>query len=136
MTRTFSPSISPTYAWPAASPLAFGTPIEDTGPLRPVTKPTRISARTGAIAPSRSAAPINNVFLFFMDVTRCGRGGLTLPGHQRKHAQRTAGAVLDLERRGHDHSTGRRQLIEIAQALQAVAPAAVQEMVRRIGRIE
>jgi len=29
--------------------LAFGTPIEDTGPLRPVTKPTRISARAGAI---------------------------------------------------------------------------------------
>src|SRR4026207_947158 len=62
--------------------------------------------------------------------------GSTLPGYQRKHAQRTAGAVLNLERRGHDHSTRRRKLIEIAQALQAVASAAVQEMVRRMGWIE
>ena len=54
--------------------------------------------------------------------------GSTLPWYQRKHAQRTAGAVLDLERRGHDHSTCGRKLIEIAQALQAVTSAAVQEM--------
>src|SRR5882724_10118265 len=62
--------------------------------------------------------------------------GSTLPWYQRKDTQRTAGAVLDLERRGHDHCTGRRKLIEIAQALQAITPATVQEMVRRIGRIE
>jgi hypothetical protein len=62
--------------------------------------------------------------------------GSTLPRDQRKNTQRTAGAVLDLERRGHDHSTRRRKLIEITQALQPVTPAAVQEMVRRIGRIE
>src|SRR5438046_3952121 len=62
--------------------------------------------------------------------------GSTLPWYQRKHAQRTAGAVLDLERRGHDHRAGRRKLIEIAQALQAIAPATVKEMMRRIGRIE
>src|SRR5215210_6937285 len=64
------------------------------------------------------------------------RMGSTLPGHQREDAQRAAGAVLDLERRGHDHRTRRRKLIEIAQALQTVTPAAVQEMVRRIGWIE
>src|SRR5918993_2139689 len=62
--------------------------------------------------------------------------GSTLPWYQRKDAQRTAGTVLDLERRGHNYSTSRRKLIEIAQALQAVTPAAVKEMVRRIGRIE
>ena len=54
--------------------------------------------------------------------------GSTLPGYQRKHAQRTAGAVLYLERRGHDHRAGRRKLIEIAQALQAVTPVAMKEI--------
>src|SRR5438445_7247498 len=62
--------------------------------------------------------------------------GSTLPWYQRKHAERTAGAVLDLERCGHDHRAGRRKLIEIAQALQAIAPATVKEMVRRIRRFE
>src|SRR5438067_11547320 len=62
--------------------------------------------------------------------------GSTLLWYQRKHAQRTAGAVLDLERGGHDHRAGPRKLIEIAQALQAIAPATVQEMVRRIRRLE
>src|SRR5258707_8716483 len=61
---------------------------------------------------------------------------LRIRRHEREHAEGAARAVLDLERRRHDHGADRRKLVEIAQALQAIAPATVQEMMRRIGRIE
>src|SRR3954453_13032191 len=55
---------------------------------------------------------------------------------EREHAQRASRAVLDLARRRHDHGASRRKLVEIAQALKAFPPAAMQEVMRRIGRIE
>ena len=50
-----------------------------------------------------------------------GRGGEVAPlrtsaRHQRQHPQRAAAAVLDLQRRGDQQGTRRRQPLEIAQA--------------------
>ena len=48
----------------------LGTPIDDTGPLMPVTYPTRISAFAACTAPSRSAAPISNVLFMIFPCVR------------------------------------------------------------------
>src|SRR5262245_31342168 len=55
---------------------------------------------------------------------------------ERKHAQRRATALLDLERRGEDHSAGRRQQIEVGEALQPVTAGSVHEVVTRIGWLQ
>src|SRR5919197_5720370 len=56
--------------------------------------------------------------------------------NEREHAQRAAAAVTDLERRGDDDRARRRQLIEVAQALQSVAAGAVHVIVAGVGRAQ
>ena len=55
---------------------------------------------------------------------------------QRQHAQRTAAALLDLQRRAEQHRAGRRQLVEVGEALQAVAACPVHVVVARVGRTQ
>src|SRR5262245_30053243 len=65
-------------------------------------------------------------------------GGYALPEagltpislHQRQHPQRAAAAVDDLERRGDDHRSRRRELVEIAQAGEAELSGSVHQGVR------
>ena len=56
---------------------------------------------------------------------------MLLARHQRQNAQRAARALLDLQGRGEDDRAGRRQEIEVGQALQAVAAFAVHIEMRR-----
>src|SRR6201986_4616459 len=55
---------------------------------------------------------------------------------ERQHAQRAAGAVLDLERRRDDDRAGGGKLVEIGEALQPIAAGAMKQRVRRILRFE
>ena len=76
--------------------------------------------------------------------SRGGRPGLARSGartrrgvlHQRQHAQRAAAALLDLQRRADQHRAGRRQQVEVGEALQAVAPGAVHVVVARVRRAQ
>ncbi len=47
-------------------PFAFGMPIEDTGPLRPVTKPTRISACASCGTARSNAVEASRLLIKFM----------------------------------------------------------------------
>src|ERR1700722_10314187 len=47
--------------------------------------------------------------------------------HEREHAQRAAGAVDDLQRRGDDDRPGRRELVEVGQARQPETVGAVHD---------
>ena len=53
---------------------------------------------------------------------------------QRQDAQRAAAALLDLERRADQERAGRRQQVEVGEALQAVAAGAVHVVVARVRR--
>ena len=53
--------------------------------------------------------------------------------HQRNRPSRAAATMQNLQRRGDDDGAGRRQLIEIAKALQAELAVAVHDGVARIG---
>src|SRR5579863_6937564 len=55
---------------------------------------------------------------------------------ERQYAQRTPRAVDDLQRRGNDHRTGGRQLIEIGQARDPEAIRAVHDRVAGEHRLE
>src|SRR6266850_6074113 len=56
--------------------------------------------------------------------------------YECQDAQRAAAAVPDLERGGDDDGAGRRQLVEVLEALQAVAPGAVHVVMAGVGRAQ
>src|SRR3546814_15181924 len=56
--------------------------------------------------------------------------------HQRENAKRAARSVADFERRRYHDRSRRGKLIEIFEALEAVAASTVQQGVRRILRLE
>src|SRR5271169_1869828 len=77
-------------------------------------------------------APVTTATLLVLMTT----GSRLRSRQQRQNTQRTARALLDLQRRGDDHRSLGRQQIQIAQALQAEAALAMHVEVRRKRRIE
>ena len=88
---------------------------------RPRARPSR--RKTKRIAPSARSD---------VDGLRSNAAGR----HKREYPQRAAAAVADFQRRGDNQRAGRRQEIEIAQALQPIFAGAVHVVMTRVGRLE
>src|SRR5450432_3723850 len=129
--------VSPIFFGSSAPVFFCGMPTTAVGPVDEAITPTFIcaSATGEASSATRAAARAKRDEAFTVRVPS-GKGKTSGAFDQREHAQRAAAAALDLERRTDEHCPGRRQQVEVGEALQAVAAGGVHVVVAGVRRAQ